>query len=85
MSLSYALDAERLISLRFALLEKLEPGVGFKAMFLWLHCPPGVAKVCAGATPSVVLPVAMDTWKRPQDPSQYSALGSRHQSMGINT
>lgn len=35
------------------MLEKVEAGVGFKAMFLWPHCPGG-GIVCADAIPSAV-------------------------------
>lgn len=84
MTPSDTLEAERLILLRFTLLEELEPGVEFKAMFLWLQCPPEVQRVCAGIIPSVVLMMDMGTWMKPEDPSQHSALGSHHQSIGTN-
>lgn len=45
----------------------------------------GLAKGCVGAIPSVGLLIDMGTWKKPRDPSQHSALGSHHQSIGINT
>lgn len=37
--LIWHINAEKLISPGFPLLEKAEPGVGFKAMCLWFCCP----------------------------------------------
>lgn len=66
------------------MLEEVEPGVGFKAMFLWLQCPLEVQRVCAGIIPSVVLMMGMGTWMKPEDPSQHSTLRSHHYSIGTN-